>query len=396
MDTSELKIGDYFITRRGDVGQVLSFGAATNTFNSDIGLVFRAEVSEFSKDLRDLVKAGDYVNGARISQSKDGYLSYNGASIKSANIQQFMTKKKFYRECYTPGQNNEKVQWKTCVGFPKYEVSDSGVVRAKASGKFMSLLRDRIYWSVRLEDTSGHRLRKSVAVLVLEAFDSASNGRMPKFKNGDPEDCRLENLEWETRSEQASRVLPKVNKSYNKNYTYVNIVGYMINKPIIYASNTRELINILQTNNVEFTQASSNHIARNIKESKPYKGILLKCLPKEEYDKVIKTIDLNSFGLNYESIIKKMEPINNFKKGTKSLSEGSVVKDKKMSQISQKVVRQKEESFTDTLTKVLSDTKEKARSINDIDDSAFYEEQKRLEEERRNKFKEELLRRMKQ
>ena len=91
-----------------------------------------------------------------------------------------------------------------------------------------------------------------------------------------------------------------------------------------------------------------------------------------------------------------MEPINNFKKGTKSLSEGSVVKDKKMSQISQKVVRQKEESFTDTLTKVLSDTKEKARSINDIDDSAFYEEQKRLEEERRNKFKEELLRRMKQ
>lgn len=393
MNISGIEVGDYFITRHGDVGQVLSFGAATNTLNSDIGLIFKAEITEFSSDLHDLIKGGDYLNGTRISQSKDGYLSYNGASIKGADIRQFMTAKKFYKNCYTPGQNNETIRWKTCVGFPKYEVSDTGRVRAKASGKYMSLLRDRIYWSVRIEDKSGHRLRKSVAVLVLEAFDSAANGRMPMFIDGDPENCSLSNLTWETKSEQARRVLPKLSPGKASNFTYKYIVGYMLNKPIIYGTQSRDILNKLQTYHEDFANTQATHLVRTIKEQKTYHGIEFKCLSKEKYQEEIRKVNLDDFYLLYNDLKTKSKPKAKkvSQKREKISSDVSVVKENKVSQTSQKVVKTEPK-----VDKIIKEAKLTSNSINDIDDSEFFKEQKRLEEERRQKFKDELMRRMKQ
>lgn len=370
-----MKEGEYFTTYSGEIGQILSFDKYGNIV-ADIGKFSLDQIDKHHKDIHYIVSDGDYINGARVYESRGIHtgLCLNGSSIKSVNILQIMTKKKFFKECYSPKGNNLKEVWKPIKNFPKYEVSDQGVVRAKDSGKFMSLLHDREQCSVRLEFKDGRRLRRSVAVLVLEAFVGPSDGRLPKYKNNDNQDCRLTNLAWETRVEQASRVLPK-RKQTNRQYKYKNIVGYLKGQPIVYGDNSNELRQFLQFHSTDFIATQSNHLCRNIKLEVPYKGILFKVVSDEEYSKIKQKVDRGQFNKIYEQ----------------NLASSKQVQKKDIGNV-------KTKEFTKPIPKVSKPATQKLDNISgptEEDLQKIIEETEKEKEERRKEiFKRELLKRL--
>lgn len=199
----DLHVNWYIRTNDGDLAQITVI--ADGFVDTDIGYIYYGKIKNCKEDLRDLIEEGDYVNGERIYYSNNRTsLCHNGNSIKSINVMQFMTKEKFFRECYSPRiKKGQKIKWKKLKDYPNYEVSNTGLVRNRLSGKLMSLSNDRKQCHVKLTDKKGHRCRKSVGVLVLEAFVEPSDGRVPVYINNDSGDCNLENLKWGTRAEQA-------------------------------------------------------------------------------------------------------------------------------------------------------------------------------------------------
>ena len=101
--------------------------------------------------------------------------------------------------------------WKTCVGFPEWEVSDQGMVRRSADGGLVAVRvsnysNKRQYRSVRyLKDGNQYSSSLAVSHLVLEAFGRIrpSPRHVAHHINGVLTDDRLENLEWLTRAESA-------------------------------------------------------------------------------------------------------------------------------------------------------------------------------------------------
>lgn len=195
MNTSDIQVGEYFVTIQGDIGQVTNLCVATNTINSDIGLIFKYNIALHGKRLNDLVEAGDYINGARVAQSSTGRLSCNGTPISSVVIQQFMSKRKFFKECYSVGLSKD-TKWKLCYEHDGYEVSDNGLVREMETGRLLPIPDDKKQKYVRLATSKTTNKVINVANLVLEAFVEPSNGRTPIYIDGDTHNCNVNNLKW--------------------------------------------------------------------------------------------------------------------------------------------------------------------------------------------------------
>lgn len=89
------------------------------------------------------------------------------------------------------------MEFRSVVGFPGYEVSDTGLVRNAATGLILAQSNGR-YRLVPL----GHGVVRSVHTLVLEAFHGpCPDGLQGRHVNGDSHDNRAENLRWGTNSE---------------------------------------------------------------------------------------------------------------------------------------------------------------------------------------------------
>lgn len=190
----EIKKGYFVLTYDGDVGEVLEI--ENDMIYANFGLITLQDIEECSDVLNDLVHEHDFINGARVYKSKTGQLlSHNGGLVSQSEIIQFITAKKFYRECYSPIKT-KGVKWKVCENFEDYEVSDTGVVREVHTHKYISTLKRKNHLYVKLKDVTGSLTNVTVASLVLEAFVEPPNNRIPIYINGDVHDARLSNLKW--------------------------------------------------------------------------------------------------------------------------------------------------------------------------------------------------------
>ena len=95
------------------------------------------------------------------------------------------------------------MQWKTIDAAPLYEVSNSGRVRSKKTGRVLAIRRNnKGRWCVRLYNGSGKAGDHQVHRLVLEAFvGPAPEGMECRHLDGNHENNHLENLVWGTHTE---------------------------------------------------------------------------------------------------------------------------------------------------------------------------------------------------
>lgn len=362
MKTEELKVLDFVRTKDGEIGQVISI-SGTGIY-TDSGIYQRKDIIDFDEVLNNLVQDGDYINGIRVyKRQESGTLSINGHSIYSTTILQLMTKEKFYHDCYSPN-SNEVVEWRVIEDFPLYQVSSLGIIKSTRTGKYMSYIGDKRTLSVRLETHDGVRFRRSVAVLVLEAFKGKASHSIPHFKDGDHENCRLDNLEWEYTEEDKNK------RIYT--YKYKWIIGYLNNKPIAYAENTKVLFDWLKQNFPEYKDNTASHITRNLAKGIPYHGVLYKCVPEDEYQDIIKDINLDDF----KDKIKAKLTVRQMPKSVPTPKPKPI-----------KVQPKVEEP---EMPKLKSEVVHKTSKLDDIDDSEFYKEQER----KKQQFMEEMKRRL--
>ncbi len=84
-------------------------------------------------------------------------------------------------------------RWRPMPGHPAYQVSDFGRVK-NPEGRFIGRPNhSKGYWRVSIED---HAILQ-VHLLVLEAFvEPRPPGGRARFRDGDPSNCRFDNLRW--------------------------------------------------------------------------------------------------------------------------------------------------------------------------------------------------------
>lgn len=99
-------------------------------------------------------------------------------------------------------------RWRRVVGFPKYWISDDGVVktthrRSMSPGGILKLAPDKDGYLIAglWDDNSKHQVRRRVASLVLEAFiGPRPEGMQACHRDGVVDNNRLVNLRWDTPS----------------------------------------------------------------------------------------------------------------------------------------------------------------------------------------------------
>lgn len=103
-------------------------------------------------------------------------------------------------------------RWREIPGFPGYDVSEEGDIRCwtyrgtrtTSPRQIIPYLSNSNRWAVKLmrqEEGKSHRVTMSLAVLILLAFrgePSPQQVREVKFKDGNPYNIRLENIDWKT------------------------------------------------------------------------------------------------------------------------------------------------------------------------------------------------------
>lgn len=99
--------------------------------------------------------------------------------------------------------NRKEVDWRTVVDRPKYEISSTGYVKNKKTGRILSpeSYKDKSYLFVGLCGDGGRKM-KLIHRMVAEAFiPNPDNKPEVNHKDGNKTNNRVDNLEWVTSSE---------------------------------------------------------------------------------------------------------------------------------------------------------------------------------------------------
>lgn len=125
---------------------------------------------------------------------------------------------------------NKEEEWKDVVGFPRYEVSTYGRVRTKPLYLKPGAIRGA-HLTVALCSGKGKPKTGYVHRLVAQAFIPNPEG-LPiiNHKNGNPQDNRINNLEWCTHSHN---VLHGYHHNGKRNYNEVRMMAVNANGEIV-------------------------------------------------------------------------------------------------------------------------------------------------------------------
>lgn len=97
-------------------------------------------------------------------------------------------------------------EWAVIPEFSRYEVSTTGLVRVRKTGKLKLTIDTGRVLAVSLIRDDGWRTTKTVGSLMLLTFvGPRQDSHECSHRNGDYHDNRLENLKWETHAENEAR-----------------------------------------------------------------------------------------------------------------------------------------------------------------------------------------------
>lgn len=122
----DIKIGEYIRTKKGTIAKVLAYQDLTtyndkgtsvtfHSFDTDKGAIADVETEKHSKNIKDLIEAGDFINGMQVDEFDDeegtvlGIPVYEDGlfntlnfyiPIESINIKTILTREKFESECF--------------------------------------------------------------------------------------------------------------------------------------------------------------------------------------------------------------------------------------------------------------------------------------------------------
>lgn len=104
----EIKVGEYVRTFNGLIGKVVQLtdsGNYTIRIYNGAEYVVRAVITKHSKNIIDLIEAGDYANGERILDITGDYIHTNETDHNKfyleKHIKTILTKEQYKANCYT-------------------------------------------------------------------------------------------------------------------------------------------------------------------------------------------------------------------------------------------------------------------------------------------------------
>lgn len=127
-------------------------------------------------------------------------------------------------------------QWKPIEGFEVYSVSSHGRIRNETTGLLRMTSRNKSGVVTVVLQKDGRAYGRSVHKLVAQAFlrQAPTDSHVPSHKNGNKEDCSVDNLEWLPRWTAVRRT-----KEFARSEPLVNRRILRVNDNVIF-ENSRE------------------------------------------------------------------------------------------------------------------------------------------------------------
>lgn len=320
-------------------------------------------------------------------------------------------------------QEEQIEEWKTIPeeGLEYYQISNTGkarllprvvdthivnrgrdlIVPAKRRGKDLSISYDGGTPTIRLRKTDGARCRRSLPLLVLSLFGTPCPGDIVQYTahhvDNDVTNNHIDNLVWMSKAMRASNIgkltLGEEKEHFQK---YKNIVIFFYDYVIAYFKNTTDAIREL--NDMGFSTSEAVLTRALNREDKSYFHIFnITTVDDETYHR----IELNNEILNvkkiYDIILMDRQRKGRIQHVTDTkVLEKVVYVDRKTNQKVRKPsvnksIQPKVTKPTPLPSKVLP-KKPVHTHIDDLTDDDFLRD---MEKQKRDKFKEELMRRMK-
>lgn len=286
------------------------------------------------------------------------------------------------------------------------------IVTAHRKGKNIKVQYEDGRPLVRMNDGQGHRRKFSVPLLMLKMFKlDECPGPVERYTaaylDGNTENNNIDNLAWISKADLMNAI-SRTTKGEPKPHLakYVNVVIKVNDNIVGYFANTTEGEFLFNSYGL-YTSASA--IGRSLNEKHLFFNMFnMVTVSDEDYYYISRNYKQLNLKIIHDIIIAersrlRKEPKTIVKK-EKEIVEKVVYKPKIEKQIVEKIVYVDKETNERVRKPYKKDENKQVKSkfistptedkLSDIDDSEFYKEQERLKAENKNKFKEELLKRM--
>lgn len=112
----EIKVGEYVRTKDGIIDKILNYSFGCNVWHCQNGMcidecncigVHLKDITKHSKDITDLIEAGDFINGNRVYKVTNACIYCTGKAVQNKltiNIKTILTHEQYENNCYRIGE----------------------------------------------------------------------------------------------------------------------------------------------------------------------------------------------------------------------------------------------------------------------------------------------------